>query len=334
MDVAQRIVLFGDGKWAANSLARLHEVGFVMVGVVVRTRPSDDSLSDEAGALNVPIFQPPAVNSTDFLAMVSSLAPDLCLSISYDQILRAPLLATPRLGFVNFHAGKLPRYRGRNIINWAIINGEPEIGLTAHFMDEGIDTGDIILQKTFSITWSDTYGTVLQRIVEAFPEFVLEAVKQVATGSARPVKQELVQGTYFGGRENGDEWLDWSDTSTNLYNKIRAITHPGPGARTLDDDKEVIIWNSAYDTSWPKYIATPGQVVGRDAAGALVKTGDSVLLVTEIQFQNCECEVPAWRIGTRLGMNPMRIYKTLMKRIEELESQLSGDNDRSRGRDK
>jgi len=94
----------------------------------------------------------------------------------------APAGARKRaLGCLNFHAGKLPFYRGRNVINWAIINGEREIGITAHFMDEGIDTGDILLQRTEPIGWTDTYGDVLARVVAAIPPLVEESVELVAS---------------------------------------------------------------------------------------------------------------------------------------------------------
>lgn len=317
-----RIVLFGDGAWAANSLMRLYEDGHSIASVVIRTKPSDTSLEDACRKLGVPVLQPRNINAPDFLETMRSLEPDICLSISCNQIMRRPLLDTSPRGFVNFHAGSLPFYRGRNVINWAIINGEKEIGLTAHFIDEGIDTGDILLQKILPISWSDTYGDVLNRIVEAFPEFVQETVRVVSSGATVPQQQSHLVGTYYSGRADGDEWLDWSDTSLNIYNKIRAITRPGPGARTLLGDRVAVIWQASYDLSWPKYIATPGQVVGRTSDGVIVKTGDSTLLVQEVQIGDGICEKPAWAIGTRLGLNMIDTIHSLLARVDDLEKQL------------
>jgi len=314
-----RLLLFGDGSWATNSLLRLQETQHRIVGVVVRKQPSDTSLSETARRLGVPILQPQNVNAPDFLEIVSSLAPDLNLSISYNQIMRRPLLNTARLGCVNFHAGKLPYYRGRNVINWAIINGEHEIGLTAHFVDEGIDTGDIILQRTLPIQWTDTYRDVLDRVVESFPDLVSETVHLIVNGRAQPWPQAHLPGTYFGGRAEGDEWLDWSDTSYNLHNKIRAITRPGPGARTLLGENAVVIWRAFYDPSWPKYIATPGQVVGRRDDGVFVKTGDSTLLVQETQIGDGLAQTPAWPISTRVGINITTALQFMLSRLEPLE---------------
>src|SRR6185503_1899603 len=103
--------------------------------------------------------------------------------------LRRSMLEIPPLGILNFHAGKLPLYRGRNVINWALINGEHEIGLTAHYMDEGIDTGDIVLQRTLPVAWTDAYDVVLRRVVEQLPALVDEAVDLVATGRATRTPQ-------------------------------------------------------------------------------------------------------------------------------------------------
>ncbi len=132
----------------------------------------------------MPVLQPNMPNGDEFLATMKALAPDLALSISYDRILRRPLLELPRLGCLNIHAGRLPEYRGRNVINWAILNGETEIGVTAHMMDEGIDTGDILLQRMLPIHWTDTYGEVLGRVVDSIPDLVSDAVRGLAEGTA------------------------------------------------------------------------------------------------------------------------------------------------------
>ena len=318
-----RILFFGDGRWATESFLRLLAAHRTIVGVVIRQQPSEPSLCEQAQKHRIRVLQPPDVNAQDCIAEIASLAPDLNLSVSYNQILKAPVLHTARLGFVNFHAGKLPFYRGRNVINWAIINGEKEIGLTGHFVDEGIDTGDIILQKTLPIGWNETYGDVLDRVVGAFPDLVAETVEMIAGGTAKPRKQRDLPGTYVPGREEGDEWLDWSDTSFNLYNKIRGITHPGPGARTMLGAETVTIWRAKYEEAWPKYIATPGAVVGRDGNGVMVKTGDSTLLIQEVQIGDTPVKVPAWRIGTRLGLNIHAALQTMQARLTELEHQHS-----------
>jgi methionyl-tRNA formyltransferase len=313
------LVFFGDGAWAANGLRRLSQDGHDILAVAVRCRPSTEELAETARSLNLPLLQPTDANSQEFVAVVSGLAPELNLSVSYDQIVRRPLLESAPMGFVNFHAGKLPFYRGRNVINWALVNGETEIGVTAHFMDEGIDTGDIVLQKTLPIGWTDTYGDVLARVVGAFPDLVSDTVAAIGGGTAIRRPQSHLAGTYFGGREPGDEWLDWADTSRNLHNKVRAISRPGPGARTRLSGRTVLVWRAFWDSSWPSYLATPGQVVGRKMEeGVLVKTGDSTLLVTEVQEEAGIAGRPLWPIGTRLETPPSAPLEALRAEFDAL----------------
>ena len=308
---ALRVVLLGDGRWAALSLRALRDAGHDVCGVVLRECPSDGSLAAAAASAGAPTFHPRRSDVDGLQDWVGSLRPDLLVSVAFDQILRHPLRRQARLGALNFHAGKLPFYRGRNVINWAIINGETEIGLTGHWMDDGIDTGDIVLQRTLPIGWTDTYGAVLQRVTDAMPSLVVDTVTLVADGAAAGWPQRDLPGTYCGGRRPGDEWFDWSASSEYLHNFIRAITRPGPGARTSLNGEEIIVWAAFFDRAWPRYLGNPGQVVGRSADGAIVKTGDSTLLVMEAESGGGEAAVPAWPIGTRLDVGrpvvmPMR----------------------------
>ncbi len=319
-----RITFFGDGAWAAKSVTGLLQNGHEIAAVVLRTNPSDSTLQQQAVRLGVPIYRPSRVNDPQFVREVEKLNSDLNISVSYNQILGSRIRETAPLGFINFHAGKLPYYRGRNVINWALINGEEEIGVTAHFVDDGIDTGDIILQRTLPMSWTDTYGSVLERVQGAFPQLVCDAVELLASGSAERTKQSHLVGSYFSGRQTGDEWIDWSDTSRNIYNFIRAITRPGPGAQTLLSSQEIKVWRAHYDSSWTKYRATPGEVIGRRSDGVLVKTGDSLLLLQEIETRHGFAEVPKWRIGTRLGVNCQAAMSALMQRINMLETALQG----------
>ena len=299
-----RIAIYGDGQWAADSLTLLAGAGHRVVGVVLRASPTDSTLGDAAARLGVPVLCPPHINAPETVAQVAALEPELGISVAYNQILRAPARQAHARGVINFHAGKLPFYRGRNVINWAIINGETEIGLTAHHVDDGIDTGDIIAQLTLPIGWTDGYGDVLRRVVERMPSFVVDTVRDIAAGTAQRRRQADHPGTYFGGRGEGDEWIDWSASSRTIHNFIRAISRPGPGARTTLGDDRIIVWRAFYDPSWPNYTATPGQVVGRHHSGALVKTGDSTILVQTIEGPSGEGpEQPKWPIGSRLGWN-------------------------------
>jgi len=316
-----RLVYFGDGIWAAKCLQRLLHDGHRVLAVVLRSRPSDNSLAELAERAGIPTRAPGRVNASEFVSWIQMLEPDLNISMSYDQILRRPIIESAPKGFINCHAGKLPYYRGRNVINWAIINNEKDIGLTVHYVDEGIDTGDMILQRILPITWEDTYGSVLAKVRDAFPGLLSEAVRLIETGEVQRQPQAHLDGTYFSGRIPGDEWIDWSDISLNIYNKIRAITHPGPGARTLLGERTLIIWQAQYDPDWPKYIATPGEVVGVvPGNGVKVKTGDSILILNSVQFVNEDVSerIPDFRIGTRFGLNLIETIYNLRQEVAKL----------------
>jgi methionyl-tRNA formyltransferase len=297
-----RIVLLGDGRWAALTLRALQAAGHDACGVVLRQRPSDPTLAEAAAELRVPTFQPQRSDPTGLRAWIGEKAPDLLVSVAFDQILREPDRRQARLGALNFHAGKLPFYRGRNVINWAIINGEEEIGITGHWMDDGIDTGDIVLQRTLPIGWTDTYGDVLERVTAAIPSLAVDTVELVAAGRGAGRVQRALPGTYCGGRGPGDEWFEWSAASEYLHNFIRAITRPGPGARTSLRGEEIIVWAAFFDRAWPRYLGNPGQVVGRSPDGVVVKTGDSTLLLTEVESRAGGRGIPAWPVGTRLDV--------------------------------
>lgn len=311
-------VYFGDGFWATQCLERILKNHHRALAVILRQKPSDYSLKEFAERRGIEVRIPQDANDASFVKWILALNPQLNVSMSYDQILQRPILESAPLGFINCHAGKLPFYRGRNVINWVIMNNEKEIGLTIHYMDEDIDTGDVILQKTLPIHWEDTYNTLLKKIQETFPDLLVKAMELIEKKKVKRKPQKKLTGTYFCRRVPGEEWIDWDDTSLNIYNKVRAITHPGPGARTLLGNKVLILWKVHYDSAWPKYIATPGEVVGvLKGKGVTVKTGDSTLLIEKIQFEegNNPEQPPAFPLGTRFGLN---LYQTVLQLQREV----------------
>ena len=152
-------------------------------------------------------------------------------------------------------------------------------------MDEGIDSGAILMQRVVPIAWTDTYAEVLRNVVGVMPGLVADTVRGLELGAliAEPQPPGARACTTADGSRATSGWTGVT-RSRDLYNKVRGITRPGPGARTLLLDQPVVIWRAEYDPSWPRYRATAGEVVGRCASGAVVvKTGDSTLLVHEAQ---------------------------------------------------
>lgn len=309
-----RIGYFGDGPWAHEALDRILAAGEVDVAVIVpRFERQDPVLQKRAIEHGIDFLPMQNVNDPASLARLAAYEVDVLVSMSFDQIMRSEILNLCPMGVINCHAGTLPFYRGRNVLNWALINDEPEFGVTVHHMDEGIDTGDIILQRTSSITDTDTYATLLDRAVMLCAETLSEAIHHLAHGTASRTKQTSLHpvGFYTGRRIDGDEWIDWTWSSRRIFNFVRALTAPGPCAHTAADGREISIRSARLIRDAPEYVATPGEVVGRDNSGLVVKTGDSTVFVSG--FESSERFRP--RIGTRF-------LSAAEHRLRRLESQI------------
>ena len=177
----------------------------------------------------------------------------------------------------------LPYYRGRNILNWALINDEKSFGITVHYIDAGIDTGDIIKQHSYPITDADDYSTLLQRAYIGCAETLFDAIKEIKSNKVSLRKQSDLSelGMYCTARRAGDEKLDWNQTSRDIFNFVRAICKPGPQARTSLNDVEITINKVEYLPDAPKYKGIVGAVVGVDKNSFDVKTSDSYVKVID-----------------------------------------------------
>lgn len=325
-----KIGYFGDGIWAYNALDKIKSNSTLeIVFIVGRFDNPDPVLESYAKKLSVPYLLNCNVNSQDFYNQIKEYNADIFVSMSFDQIVRKQLMNATPLGFINCHAGALPFYRGRNILNWALINGESSFGITVHYIDEGIDTGDIILQKLYEISLEDNYSTLLRKAYDYCGDLLLESLVLIQKGEVKPIKQKTIHpvGFYCGRRRLGDEWIDWNWSSERIYNFIRGISPPAPGARTFIDDKQIAILSAYLINDAPEYIGYAGEIVGKCKDGVIVKTGTSTIKITAIaDILNgtaiLESKIPKFSIGNRLGLN-------LWLKISELEFRLKHLEDNS-----
>jgi len=322
-----RIGYFADGLWAHKALCQMlkhpeYEVDFI----VVRYDTQDPVLIEMAENNGIKWLAHENVNSPEFLSFIQERQPDLLVSMSFNQILKREILEIAPRGFINCHAGALPFYRGRNVLNWALINGEVSYGVTVHYIDEGIDTGDIIVQKHGAIDPADNYATILDKASDLCADALLEALLLIYENRVTPKKQAEIHpvGFYCGRRLPGDESINWEWSSERIHNFVRAITSPAPGARTMKDGQELIVWKTSLIPGAPSYIGTPGEVVGKDRDGVIVKTGDSTIRMIEVSYASMPDArfVPRFKIGTRLGMDIMRYIHSLEDRVKALEAEL------------
>ena len=279
-----RIGYFADGPWSHQALTQLLldetlEVAFICA----RNDTPDPVLRSKSAENGLDFIVHPNINSEEFLYWMVEYKCDLFVSMSFNQIFRNSLINLPPLKTINCHAGKLPFYRGRNILNWALINDEKEFGITVHYIDDGIDTGDIILQSCYSICDDDNYATLLDRAYEGCAANLYLAIKAVQGNKVKPIVQSSIDqlGFYCSARRDGDERLDWNQRSREIFNFVRAICRPGPEARTCLGDIEIRINKLEYLPNATSYKGIVGSVVGVESNAFFVKTSDSFVKVTE-----------------------------------------------------
>jgi len=282
-----KIGYFADGPWSHNAFERLTDDPLIKIEFVcVRYDTADLTLKLFCDKHDVPYMKHENINSDDFISQVRDFNCDLFVSMSFNQIFRQEIINLSKFKIINCHAGKLPFYRGRNILNWVLINDEKEFGITVHFVDEGIDTGDIIIQKTFPIAEHDDYSSLLEIAYIACAEILCEAIDLFKAGDIKGFSQEMIHpvGFYCNQRTVGDEVLNWNQSSRNIFNFIRAIACPGPMARVFLNGSEMKINKSFFIAEAPSYIGSVGAILNKDSQGFYVKTLDSYIKITEFEF--------------------------------------------------
>lgn len=289
---------FADGPWGHGTFRKIMEDdSLTMDFLCVRYEKKDEILMDLAVQNKIDVLYSPDINSEDFIKQLEAYSSDLYVSMSFNQIFHQKIRSIPRKKIINCHAGKLPFYRGRNILNWVLINDEKEFGITVHYVDSGIDTGDIILQKTYDITDSDDYRTLLEKAYEECPEILYQAIKSIQENKVDVVRQNDIcsPGLYCGMRKEGDEILEWNQSSREIFNFIRALTLPGPCACSFIEGKRIKIISSKMIQNAPVYKGISGQVLVKEKNSLIVKTADSYIRVTEYEYDG------KIRVGDRMG---------------------------------
>lgn len=282
-----KIGYFADGPWAHKAFEKIVKDKSIKIAfITVRYDKKDEVLLDLANRYDIPVELSNNINSQEFIDAVKKYQADLFVSMSFNQIFRSEIMNLPKHKTINCHAGKLPFYRGRNILNWALINDEQEFGITVHYIDSGIDTGDIILQETYPITDQDDYKTLLERAYDGCADVLYRAIKMIQNNEVNVIKQADIDpvGTYCGMRYEGDEILDWNKSSREIFNFIRALCIPGPQATSWIRGNKITINRAKLIEGAHSYKNIPGQVIGKTSNGLLIKTGDTMLEITEYTY--------------------------------------------------
>src|SRR5881409_767384 len=245
-----RIVFIGTGKIGVPTLQALLKSEHEIVGVVTQpdkpvgraqlVEPSAIKKALTGGAaggrpLSLPILQPARIKERQAIEEIRALAPDVIVVIAYGQILPRDVLEIPKIACLNLHASLLPRWRGAAPIQAAIAAGDRKTGITVMYMDEGLDTGDILLQRTVDILPNDTGGSLHDRLAQIAPEILLESLVLLAKGIAPRIPQDNSLTTYAPKLKREDGRIDWSEPAEMIERKIRAF-NPWPGALMKVDE--------------------------------------------------------------------------------------------------
>lgn len=219
------------------------------------------SVAEWAETNKVPLFCPDRVNAPQWVEKIRKLAPEIIFSFYYRHLLSRGILEIPAAGAYNLHGSLLPAYRGRCPVNWVLVKGEKKTGVTLHYMVETADAGDIVGQREVPIDREDKAVTLYEKLCSAAGELLDELLPLMRQGIVSRIPQEAGKASYFGGRKPEDGQIDWSWPVEQIYNLIRAVTEPYPGAFTHLPEGKVLIW-------W----ALPHRVTGQNLAVGTVET--------------------------------------------------------------
>ncbi len=290
---AWRIVFFGTPSFAIPALKELIEGEDEVVAIVtqpdrprgrgqkVKSSEVKEFIKEKMGDRLI-IFQPEDVRERSFEDDLRDINPDLFVVVAYGQILPKPILKIPKYGAVNLHASLLPKYRGASPIAWAIINGEKVTGVTTILMDEGMDTGDILLQKEVEIMDEDTSETLSCRLAEIGSQLLKETIKRLKDGSIRPTPQDHTKASYAPMLKKEDGRIDWQKGAEEINRKVRAFT-PWPGAFTYFNGKILKIYKGSFRKG--SNFEKPGSIVWVGSDFIEVQTGDGTFLIKELQLE-------------------------------------------------
>ncbi len=283
-----KLIFMGTPHFAVQPLRALAAAGHTIAGVVTRTdKPvgrgqvfAAPPVKQAALELGLRVLQPKRVREPDTLALLRELEPDAIIVAAYGQILPGEILSLPKLGCINIHASLLPSYRGAAPINWAIIHGEQETGNTIMQMDEGMDTGAILLQERIPITPEDTAGTLMEKLSVRGARLLVEALPGIAAGTLVPVPQDESSATYAPILKKGDGLIDWSLSARAIHNRVRGLS-PWPGVYSFLGGKMVKLMSSEVlqGTGVPGAIHTDGKNT------LCVGTGSGMLQVLMLQVE-------------------------------------------------
>ncbi|HEY1792698.1 MAG TPA: formyltransferase [Opitutaceae bacterium] len=285
---APRILFFGYSQVGHDCLSLLLGRGDNVIALVTHEDAPGEKIwfktpAAAARERGVPVHTPEKLGP-EWTVRVAGMKPDLILSVYYRSMISTKLLGLAPLGAFNMHGSLLPKYRGRAPINWAVLHGEPRIGMTLHRMVRAPDAGAVVDQEGVDIGPRDTAEQAFRKVLPCARRVLERQIDALLAGTARETPQDEAQATYFGGRKPEDGQIDWSRGSREIFNLIRAVTDPYPGAFSEVGVSRLMVWWAEADSpAAAGRSGRPGQVLS--ASPLVVATGDGALELTRTEWR-------------------------------------------------
>jgi methionyl-tRNA formyltransferase len=301
-----RILFFGYSEVGYECLDLLLSRGDHVVALITHEDNPTEKIwfktpAVAARAKGLPVFTPDNVNTPEWRERLAALQPDLILSVYYRHMIGTKILGMARLGAFNLHGSLLPKYRGRAPINWAVLHGEPRIGMTLHRMVKAPDAGAIVDQEGVNIGPRDTAEQAFRKVLPCARTIIARQIGALLAGTAKETPQDESQATYFGGRKPEDGRIAWTQTSGQIFNLIRAVTDPYPGAFTDVGAARLMVWWAEPDSPMTRALYAesnqPGEILS--LAPLVVAASDGALELTRTEWRGAPA--PQLQIGQVLG---------------------------------
>jgi methionyl-tRNA formyltransferase len=307
-----RAVVLGYHTMGRLGLEALLAHGWEVAAVIThRDAPGEEiwwgSVAELAAEHAIPVVLPESGSDPVIAETVAATEPDYLFSFYFRWMIPAPVLALARRGALNLHGSLLPSYRGRAPVNWVLVRGEQETGVSLHHMVAKPDAGDLVDQERVPVTFEDTAFSLYAKMERAARAVLDRALPALATGTAASTPLDLARGSYFGGRKPEDGRIDWSAPARSIYDLVRAVTHPYPGAFTEWRGIRLLVWWALPDQRAPRAAGVrgpePGTVVACDPEGITVAAGGSALRLITVQLTG-QPELPACTFAQVAGIVP------------------------------
>ncbi|MFH1453631.1 MAG: methionyl-tRNA formyltransferase [Armatimonadota bacterium] len=278
-----KLVFWGKGKRSIDCLKSVHDKGYNIEAVIAY--PDDVELSSLAEEYNIKVLKPEDLSKESFKTFLSGLNPDLFILAGYGKILSKEIIDIPKIMSINLHAGKVPEYRGSSPMNWALINGEKSFTLSILKMDSGIDSGELLLERSFGISVNDTIKDLHDTANKEFPLMLTEVLSQIEKGSLKVIPQDDSKASYYPLRFPDDGLILWDVfTAEQIHNRIRALTEPYPCAFTFFNGRKIKLLSSELNEV--NYYGEPGRVYKKNKKGLFVCGLDKCLWLNGAEFED------------------------------------------------